>query len=181
MEKLSTVVDLVNIPESWAKQVAEALRSTHDVAKHARKEQIGGYREKLHAIESSEDSLYSDFKAGILSEEKYKRDLAKVRETRAGLVDLLERNHDEIDDAYLVTVESIFELASAAKRLLNEQKMDERMQFLEKFISNPRLNGLTIEFDLRSPFDVIAQMSLEKKWRSLWDSNPRYLREREVS
>jgi site-specific DNA recombinase len=181
LNQLSNVVELINIPREWAQQVADAMRATHEEAKRARKEQIAGYKSRLQALEGQEDVIYEDFKKGIISEDKYKRDLKRVRELRAEMTDWLDRNHDEIDDAYIDTVESIFELCSSAKSLLESRSERERLKFLQQFYSNSRLRGLTLEYDLRSPFDVIAKMREVSNWRPLRDLNSCLLREREMS
>lgn len=181
LNQLSNVVELIKIPHEWAKQVADALRSTHEEAKQARREQIAGYKSKLKTLEEQEDVVYEDFKAGNILEDKYKRDLKRIRTMRAEMTDWLSHNHDEIDDAYIDTVETIFELCSSAKSLLESRPEGERLKFLQQFYSNSRLRGLTLEFDLRSPFDVIAKMREKHEWRPLRDSNSCLLRERELS
>ena len=162
---MSNVVELIHIPKVWAAQVAVVLRATHEEAKRARKQQMAGYTAQLAALDGREDKLYEDFQAVILTEEKYKRDIKNLCQLREELTDLLRHHQGELNDAYIDTIETIFELASEAKSLLNQRSDEEKVVFLEKFISNSRLRGLSVEYDLRSPFEVIAKMRASGDWR----------------
>ena len=79
------------------------------------------------------------------------------------------------------TAQSILELAKDAKTLWVSRAPMERRMFLDKVLSNPVLNGANIEFTLRKPFAVLAEMAQNDNWRPQGDSNPCILREREVS
>lgn len=47
--------------------------------------------------------------------------------------------------------------------------------------SNQRLNGVTVEYELKKPSALLSQMKGSFNWRSHRDSNPGYSRERGVS
>ena len=181
LKQLSSAADLLAIPIDWAKQISDSMRATHDITMRAKREQAECYKSQLKALEGREDEVYDDFKNKLLDEDGYKRQLERVRKTRAELSDLVFKAQEEIDNAYIDTAEEILELCSRAKSLLEKQNPHEQVKFLEQLLSNPRLRGPSVEFDLRSPFDVVAKMRESGNWRSQGDLNPCILREREVS
>lgn len=50
-----------------------------------------------------------------------------------------------------------------------------------KLVCNPRLDGRTVRYDLRKPFDVISKMRRDEEWRPQRDLNSCYWRERPES
>ena len=174
-------IDSINLPETWAEQIAEALNKTHHKVLDTRKKEIEGYRLALKGLEGQEDILYDDLKSGVLDEKQYKRRIEFVRTEREHLTFELEKVNKNIDDAYLHTAKSILELATKAKSLWESRSPLERRMFLEKLLSNPVLDGLSISFDWKKPFGVIAQMTRNGKWRPQGDLNPCYRRERAMS
>ena len=69
------------------------------------------------------------------------------------------------DEKYLVTAERVLELAKNAKSLWEARSPSERRDFLERLVCNPRLEGRTVRYDVRKPFDVILKMAGSEGWR----------------
>ncbi len=174
-------VDQIKISEEWAKQISEALNKTHQKIRTARIMDIENYRQALLGLEGHEDTTYQHFRDGVLDEAGYKRQIQKIREERHYFTDLMEKAHLDLDGAYLETAESILELATNAKLLWLSRSARERRDFLDKILSNPKLEGTNVRYTLRKPFLVIAKMTENGEWRPQRESNPRYRRERAVS
>ena len=78
-----------------------------------------------------------------------------------------------LTSAVLESANSILELAKNAKSLWKMQSISERKNLLDMVLSNPVLNGLNVEFNLRKPFDVLVEMKGNTEWRTRQDSNLR--------
>ena len=63
----------------------------------------------------------------------------------------------------------LLELATSAKSLWKGRSPEERRAYLDKVLSNPILNGVTIEFELKKPFAVLVQMTENVEWCPLVD------------
>ena len=57
-----------------------------------------------------------------------------------------------------------FELGGIRGRQPTEQR-----DLLERLVCNPRLDGRTVRYDLRKPFDVISKMRGDEGWRPYLD------------
>lgn len=176
-----TAVDSITIDSKLAEEIAEALNVVHHAAKNITGKQMELYRCKLASLEQREDEIYDDFKNKILDSDGYERQLKRVRVERAEFTNTLEKLQLELQDSFMETAQSILELAKDAKTLWLSRAPMERRMFLDKILSNPVLNGANIEFNLRKPFAVLAEIAQKDDWRSQRDSNSRILREREVS
>ena len=76
-------------------------------------------------------------------------------------------------DSGAIALEKMFELAINAKTLWNEMDRLERVELLKKVCSNPTLDMLTVQYQMKKPFARLASMKGFLEWRRERDSNPR--------
>jgi len=107
---------------------------------------------------------------GNLDKESYRRQIENIRKERIRFTDLLEKANATIDTAYLHSAKTILHLCTLAKELWSEQDRFERRAFLEKLLSNQRLEGSKVRYDLRKPFQVLSDMREKQNWRPHRDS-----------
>ena len=111
--------------------------------------------------------------AGSIDDAAYKRKRDRIREQRAELAQKLEQASERLDDAHMETVRSTLELAKRAKLQWATRSALEKWRFLELVVSNPRLDGESVRYDLRKPFALLAEMNGFSSWRTRHDSNMR--------
>ncbi len=173
--QFEAAVDQITLTEQLAKEIADALKKAQDKARIAIKRQINGYRDAVEGLRKREDDAYGDFKNGVLDEHGYRRQITKLRDEQNHYMTLLEKANLAIHDASCETAQSILELATNAKTLWLSRSAVERREFLSKILSNPVLEGLSVRYELKKPFEVVAKMSGNEEWRTRKDSNLRPL------
>src|SRR6185295_3187564 len=127
----------------------------------------------LAGIVHREDELHDDHKKGVLDEPGYRRQLERLRAERDDYTRKLEAAHEDLDDEYLFPSKRTLELAIRAKALWISANAQERRVFLEAVLSNARLSGVSVSYDLKKPFKLLSEMRGNSKWRARRDSNPR--------
>lgn len=166
-EQFRRVVEKVEISPKLAKQITDALNETHEKACATTRKQMEVYRESLKVLEAKEDKAYDAFQEEVIDKDQYRRQVQRIREDRAHLIDLLEKAQLNLNGAYKETVETTLELATNAKSLWNSGSAWERRDFLNRVLSNQVLNGLTVEFDLKKPFQALMRMRQSEEWWAL--------------
>jgi site-specific DNA recombinase len=169
-KQFESAVESITITDEFSKLVADALNETHSKVSRARKKEIADYRAGLEAVEREEDKAYVDLRRGLLTEEMYHRQIARLRLQRNEFTKLLEGANSALDGAYLHTAQSILELAKNAKSLWLSRSPQERLDFLKLILSNPRLEGTNVRYDLKKPFATLALMKSEVEWRPHLDA-----------
>ncbi|CAN5826951.1 hypothetical protein BH11MYX4_BH11MYX4_22610 [soil metagenome] len=152
----------------------EALRASHsDQADHHRAA-VARLRARLDKLTSYADQAYTDRLDGRISTELWARRTAEWERER----DDVERQlaaHGAAKVGYLTSGVKLLELAQRAHELYVSQSPHEQRRLLNVVVSNCTLRNGTIEYSLRKPFDLLADVSESTNWRRGRDSNPRWL------
>jgi hypothetical protein len=112
------------------------------------KREMEKFRRELAALEDDEDRV-TDLTANTLDEAAaYKRQ----RDRNPGEA---QRTHEK------------------TQRRERARSASERRQFLELAVSNVRLDGQTVRYDLRKPFRILSEIGGDPAWRTREDSNLR--------
>jgi hypothetical protein len=77
------------------------------------------------------------------------------------------------DTGYLIQGVKLLELAEQAPKLFMAMNKDEKRQMINLVFLNPRLRGLTFEYEDQKPFSMFEKGIDLEKWRERRDLNPR--------
>ncbi len=171
LDQFGDAVSMMTITNNLADDVSNALNEVHRRVGVARQRDIDSYKAGLKAIENAEDRIYDDHLAGLFDVVGYKRQIERVRAERERFTNLMAAAQREIDGAYLVTAKKVLELAKNAKTLWLSRSKEDRRDFMEKILSNRVLDGLTVRYELKKPFRILAEMASSSNWRARQDSN----------
>jgi site-specific DNA recombinase len=172
-QQLERAVDAVFITDVFADLVAGQLNvSTVEIRERRQREQAQ-FRKELEATQANEDELTDKLLKRVIDDDTYQRQLTRIRQRRAVLLNKIEETHAALDEKLLKTALHALDLAKKAKDLWAVQNLTEKRAFLDKLVLNPRMNGASVRFDLRKPFDTLSEMRGDEGWRTRRDSNSR--------
>lgn len=164
-EQLAPAVEAITISQEFAKDVTDALNETKVLQQKAIKKQMEGFRIELRNLETREDDAYTDFKKQILDDSGYQRQVSKIRDERKHFENEIERLTLQINDEGMASVQKVLELAINAKSLWISMNRVERLQFIKSVCQNQELEGLTLRFQLKSPFARLSNWKENQDWR----------------
>ncbi|MEZ4814312.1 MAG: recombinase family protein [Bdellovibrionota bacterium] len=164
-QQLESSLDSVYLSNDIAEAISAAMNEVKKKTKQSHTREIEEYRRYLEELEVREDSLYSDMKRELLSQESYSRQIKSVREERAHYTDLLEKTQHIISDASIETAKSVIELAKGLKPKWKVMTPPERLQTLNFIVSNPVLDGVNVRYDLKEPYSVLRDLRGNSNWR----------------
>lgn len=160
-------MDAVNIPEAFAKKVAEALNSSFEASNQATAKQMSDCRDQMAVLDANQDKIFDMFTENEIDRADFERQTMRIKNARKELLLKLEQFQSIINGAQMETSRSIIELAISAKSLWKQGTPMERRNILELLLSNRSLDGLTVRYDLKKPFVILAEMARKQDWRSL--------------
>lgn len=86
-------------------------------------------------------------------------------------INLQLEDHQKADESFIVNSTYILELVNRAPELFESSKEEQKRQLLNFLLSNLKLEGEKLLFDLKQPFDVMLECSKSQKWLPRLDSN----------
>ena len=173
------VIDDITINEQIAKEVFNRLLALEKNNTDSDERQKIKIKNALNDIGKRKIKLYEDLSSGLLDELTYRRLLKKVNEDEVQLEkrkkDFASQNSEQI----LKNAESILELCKELKSLWVQMPEGKKLEVVKRLCSNPRLNGRSIEYDLKKPFEILRKLSnfpTGEIWCPWRESNPHAFR-----
>lgn len=163
-KEFTPAVESISISEERAKEFSDGLNRTELKAQQVHKQYIEDLKARHNESYALEDEIYLDYKKGILDDDGFKRQITLVRAERNHLADILGQAQSEVTGAVLVTAKKILELAQKAPELYLRQTPEKRREFLDKILSNPILDGVTVRYELKKPFSILSKMAQVSNW-----------------
>lgn len=164
--QLEAVVQAVTIKEERALQISDALNELNEKVKDAVRRDIQNYQIALDKLDEKRDRVVDLLVSKSIDQEEYQRQSTKLKDERRYYTELLAQSQCSISDAWKVTAQKVFELAMNAKSLWNQGSVDQRVALLKSLCSNPTLDGVSVQYELKKPFATVAQMGEKNDWRS---------------
>lgn len=163
-----------SISEEVQKMLVQELRKSLEAEVEFYKRQIKRIRIQQDEINRKKSRLlemYIDGNQGITKDIYDKKNQEYQDEIQNLNIELEE--YTRADHNYQTTVASVFSLARRAKEIFESSEVHEKRAFLNYLIQNPVVNGKKLEFNLRSPFDLVLQVADNPNWLRGRGSNPR--------
>lgn len=170
-EELSKSIDEVHISKEFAKEIADALNRIETKGHETTKRQIAALRVEESELQERENRLIDMLMDGKIHQDSFDNRLKRIRADRDSLYQQIEEKTLSLTSAVVESCKSVLELASQAKSLWNSIPASERKKVLDRILSNPVLNGVNVEFNLRKPFRILKEMRGDTEWCARQDSN----------
>ncbi len=138
--------------------MSKALKASHLKAQKLHKEKMGMYKNSLQSLEEKEDRIYDDHLKGVLDSDGYKRQFDRVRKERDHYTNLLAESDELISDKFYETADRLLELTKHSKSLWKVMNEEERSDLLKEVTSNRTLEGVSVGYTLRKPFETLRKI-----------------------
>ena len=79
--------------------------------------------------------------------------------------------HTNADEIFHYTLSILLELVSKAHTCFVKASIEQKRKLLTMIFANLEMDGTTLWYTLRKPFDVLAELPQTEEWYALQDSN----------
>ncbi|MCB9062521.1 MAG: recombinase family protein [Halobacteriovoraceae bacterium] len=156
--QFEAVLDSFEISESSALKISNYLKDEHRKIVDGQKKQIQRDQQAIKAFEKQEDDLLELLMSRTIDEVSYQRKLKQLREDKKILSSQIERVQSKFAAGFMLTSDSILELAKHSKSLWKTKNKEERVELLKLLLSNQQLNGKVVESTLHKPFKILGEI-----------------------
>ena len=126
---------------------------------------------QIMEIDRRIDLMYQDRLARRITPENYDKFVIKEKEKQEDLNAQL-KDHIKADKSFLINVSSVMELSNHIVELYQSSEVEEKRQIINFTLSNLRLKGEKLVFNLKTPFNLMALCAKTSDWQGQEDSNP---------
>ena len=107
-----------------------------------------------------------------ITQDEYNKKATELRQKQYELTSNL-NSLNLSEEEYSLTLIKLIDISSRAYELFESSKVEQKRQLINFLLSNLKLRGKKLEFKLKKPFDVLANMDYRSNWLGREDSNPR--------
>ena len=150
--------------------ISEALKSSHKDEKAFHQSMVKALQDKINLIQSK--MAYEDKLDGKISGSFWKTKFDQWNKEKDTALTQLSA-HESANKSYFETGIKILELASKAHLLYETQTAKEKQKLLKFLLSNSKMAGENVRFELKMPFSLLVESKKSENWLGRKDSNPR--------
>ena len=148
----------LSLSDDLAKFLAAQIEAAGRVSLESADQQRKTTRARLTELESKEEELYEHWSGGLLGKEIYTRNLERMKEERGRLNESMIRLENVGEDVVDEKSKFLLELCKRAESAWKKGDEEQRLGLVKKFCSNFRLDGLTLRYDLKSPYKILLEL-----------------------
>lgn len=175
-EQLERAIDAISITPELAKQIANSLNEGQNKVVSSGTRKISELKDAVRQLEAREDQAYDNMERGNIDAEAYQRLVKRFRAERRDLNSAIQAVESDMKGGFRETALTTLELCKEAKSLYKTRSVRERADLIKRLVSNPRMNGTSIEFDLKKPFGILAKINKKENWCAELDLNQHVFR-----
>ncbi len=169
LKPVRKVLSKIQLSDTQIKEIITFLKKQNTYQARYHKEQMRRLRGQYDALQSRLDKLLDLFIDGKIKEEDHNRKLTEIKEKQQKINIELE-GYTDADESYHITARTVLSLAQRAKELFESSEVEEKRQILSFVFQNLSIKEKRLQYNLRSPFDVISKVGNDSLLRGL-DSN----------
>lgn len=168
--QLAEMFKTIEIPSYAYDQVSEALRVSHDDKKRMRDSTLSTLDAEIEKYQGRMEKVYEDYLDENIPESLYQRKFDEFRKAQKSLQNK-RINIEQIEDDYYGTVTHLLRLSKNATKLFENADPEQKRSLISIVLSNLRLDGDLLRWELKKPFDTMAFCSENSNWLRQLDSN----------
>ncbi len=180
INQLLEVFKSFKLPDDLLAEILDYIKRTHEAEKelnHISKKKLqqedNGLSQKLNRLT---DLLIEGHIEQKIYDAKHKEITFRRNE-----INCIINDSNGADDKFKDALCNIISLTAKGADLFESSKTEQKRGLIGFVFSNLKLEGVTLRYTLRKPFEVFAQLPHNPEWRPLRDLNPCYRRERAMS
>ena len=80
------------------------------------------------------------------------------------------KNHLKADQNFKITVNTVLSIASKAYELFESSNIEQKRKLINYVFSNLELEGVTLRYSLKKPFDLMVDCTTYNDWLGIVDT-----------
>lgn len=171
-EQVKAVFASVTVPQHMLPDIISDIEKDHEGEQEHYKRKTGLLKKRYDDIDEEIKEMFRDRKKYNLRPQLFEEIVKEKEKEQEDLLEQL-KDHGKADKVFVITASYILDIASRAVELFEAEssKVDQKRYLINFVLSNLKLDGEKLVFDLKEPFDALAMMVKNQNWLHGQDSN----------
>ena len=170
LEEIRNVFKSIKIDEDILEAITEHLKESHDSQKDYQRNAIKELQNESSSIQVKLDRLLGHLLVKRITTDEYDKKCQELKTRQYNINDQIKK-HLKADETFKITVNTVFSIANMAYELFESSKIEQKRKLINYVFSNLELEGVTLRYTLRKPFDLMVDCSTRSDWLGHKDSN----------
>lgn len=163
MEQIAQAFQSMKIPPDVLAEIIDDLRQTHESEKKFHHDSIKRLHRESEELSKKLDKLTDLLLDESITKEVYHKKRQDMTQRQYEINRELEGHH-EGNDQFKIALSMLVTLASRAWEIFQSSTIDEKRQLIGYVFSNLELEGSSLRYTLRKPFDLFVNLTPNQKW-----------------
>ena len=177
LEEIRKVFKSIKIDDDILEVITEHLKESHESEKVYQNNAIKELQNESSRIQVKLDRLLDLLLDKSITTDEYDRKCHQLKTRQYQISDRI-KNHQKADETFKITVNTVFSIASMAYELFESSKIEQKRKLINYVFSNLELEGATLRYSLKKPFDLMVDCNTYSEWLGREDSNLHNWRQR---
>jgi hypothetical protein len=170
LNQARAVFQRISIPDDTLSAMLDYIRASHEAEKAYHHDHIHELQIESNNLTGKLDRLTDLLLEGHVMQEVYDRKASEVLQRQQQIARELGHGH-EADARFKTALSGLVKLAAKTKNLFESSKTEEKRQLIGIVFSNLQLEGSTLRYTLRKPFDLFVDLASIPEWRPIQDES----------
>jgi site-specific DNA recombinase len=172
LEEIRAVFKSIIIEKSILEAITEQLKKSHESEKNFQYTAIIELEKENKQIQKKLDKLLDLILEESITTDDYDRKCQELKNRQYKNNEII-KNHLKADQNFKLTVNTVLSIASKAYELFESSNIEQKRKLINYVFSNLELEGATLRYSLKKPFDLMVDCTTYNDWLRRRDSNPR--------
>ncbi len=155
----------LQVPQESLDEITKQLNDLHVDKIQLRSHEFERLAKEQQTLSTMKEKLYFDKLKGSITDTDYDKYYQTIRTQLSDVTTRLAQLEDDGDDYYM-TARSVLKILGRSHELFMSSEVTQRRAFIKLVLSNVRVDGENVLYDVQSPFDLIINATDCILWRS---------------
>lgn len=172
LDQIKDVFRSIRIEQTILENITEELKKSHESEKNFQHSAIIELEKENKKLQSKLDKLLDLFLEESITTDDYDKKCQELKNKQLKNTEII-KNYLKADQNFKITVNTVLSIASKAYELFESSNIEQKRKLINFMFSNLELEGATLRYSLKNPFDLMVDCTTHNDWLRRRDSNPR--------
>lgn len=163
LDEIRKVFKSIKIERDILEALTEHLKQSHESEKNYQENAIIELQKESSRIQKKLDRLLDLLLDKSITTDTYDRKCQELK-TRQYSINEQIKSYLKADETFKLTVNTVLSIASKAYNLFESSKIEQKRKLISYVFSNLELEGATLRYSLKKPFDLMVDCTTYSEW-----------------